>query len=1519
MSGRSLNWHDLRPWRGSQHSAFEEVCAQLAAAEPPSAGAAFVRTAAPDAGVECYWHLPTGEEWAWQAKFFSNMGDTQWRQLDESVAKALEKHPRLVEYIVCVPLNFADSRQDGKVSSMDRWRQQVTKWDGWARSRDMCVQFTHWGEHELANRLMQDQHRGRVLYWFEKQLFSREWFENRLEEAVANADQRYLPALNVDLAIQDNFDGLGRTSKFFDRFKVMLGKIRRAFSHLSEPALDAVASDAAAHLQERVTACLQTLADLPEGMQPLPLPEILDRAQELVNSAQRMEELVWQAGRKPDARQAPSERQGRSLDAERYYLDTLVREARALEWFAGTKEVALANTAALLLIGTAGMGKTHLLCHVACARAKVDRSTILILSEQLANGEPWSEIMRALRLQCDADEFLGALNAAGQARGSRTLVLIDALNEGDGRAMWERHLPGFLTHAARYPWVGVVISVRESYEETMVPRGSVEARLVRIEHRGFSGAEARAATHFLSHYGIVAPTIPPLHPEFSNPLFLRLFCQGLQNLGYRQLPPGLHGLTSVFTFFLDSVNVKLASRNLLDVNPGDRIVQRCVERLAEAMASAQRQWLPRDEARTLVDSFHQSSGYERSLFRHLLIEGVLAEDRFHTAEDVWTEGVRFTYQKFADHLITQFVLKKHLDLGDPASSFVRGAPLGDLVADELACWRHKGLIEALAVQLPELVGRELPDLVPHAAGLIPVREAMIEGIIWRKPETFTEATNAYLNEWLLPLADTFGLTMSALLTTAPQVNHPYNAHGLHRHLTQLRRPNRDEWWSIYLHREYIEGDSGIIRRLLDWCEIDQGKRELSDESVLLAGITVTWFLTSANRFLRDHATKVLVRLLTPRLAVLANLVRLFKDVDDPYVLERLMAAAYGCVMRSVELDGIHAVAKASYDVFFADDIPIHVLLRDYARGVIERALYLRDEPTLQRARITPPHESSWPEKIPTLEELKAAGYDAHDVHPAQRRLCFSVLDDDFARYVIGTNSWSFEWANLSLRASPPPSRREQTRGFVASLDGEQRIAWRRFQRIFREERKRYLKLLPELLIQSFGTKDQPSTPVTADSPKDRAELAIEAFLVVLSKEQQDTFTNYVVPFLRNGEQRFREEDRFDLRLLQGYILPRVFTLGWTAAMFGEFDLEVRDRGRESHKAERIGKKYQWIAYHEVLALVADHYVFKGSSWSEQAVPYGGPWQVSGLRDIDPSMLLRESMMETRRLTARCWWAPEPYQEWYAIRPSDEWLRTEEDLPSLIQQMIVTDPSDGSRWLTLEAHYSWEEPTPPDMEWSDLSHRSLWYQVNALIVRKEDCAELFSWAQQQDFWGRWMPESGRSHDVFLGEFYWSPAYREQFADERGNRAWTRGDRQRRLPKEVIVPSMAYSGGTSLDCSLEEPVHVFLPAPWLAEQLGLQWAGVEGEFCGPDGARLARDPSVTTPGPPALLVSEPALRDFLNGAEYEIIWTVLGCKAIVGPRSDIPFEELHLNGSFRYSDGKIEGEVKGTYRTYPARGE
>src|SRR5437879_4854978 len=101
----NIAWNNLRPFKNSLNSAFEELCCQLAACEKLPFGSTFKRKGVPDAGVECFWKLPDSTEKAWQAKFFSEQGDSQWKQLDKSVETALEKHPDLVTYTICLPFD----------------------------------------------------------------------------------------------------------------------------------------------------------------------------------------------------------------------------------------------------------------------------------------------------------------------------------------------------------------------------------------------------------------------------------------------------------------------------------------------------------------------------------------------------------------------------------------------------------------------------------------------------------------------------------------------------------------------------------------------------------------------------------------------------------------------------------------------------------------------------------------------------------------------------------------------------------------------------------------------------------------------------------------------------------------------------------------------------------------------------------------------------------------------------------------------------------------------------------------------------------------------------------------------------------------------------------------------------------------------------------------------------------------------------------------------------------------------
>ena len=69
-----IDFRNIRTHDNSKNEGFEELCCQLASFEEVPIGSIFRRKsgAGGDAGVECYWRLPNGNEEAWQTKYGSH-------------------------------------------------------------------------------------------------------------------------------------------------------------------------------------------------------------------------------------------------------------------------------------------------------------------------------------------------------------------------------------------------------------------------------------------------------------------------------------------------------------------------------------------------------------------------------------------------------------------------------------------------------------------------------------------------------------------------------------------------------------------------------------------------------------------------------------------------------------------------------------------------------------------------------------------------------------------------------------------------------------------------------------------------------------------------------------------------------------------------------------------------------------------------------------------------------------------------------------------------------------------------------------------------------------------------------------------------------------------------------------------------------------------------------------------------------------------------------------------------------
>ena len=154
----------------------------------------------------------------------------QWRQIDESVNKALDGHPNLTRYVVCVPINLSDGRQTKGKSARDRWNARVQKWQENAQKRGMNVEFEWWGKSELTARLLRHENAGLARYWFEKSIFASDWFNARIAESISAAGPRYSPELHVagSVPAAQDLETFARSESVTDGVKALANELRQA-------------------------------------------------------------------------------------------------------------------------------------------------------------------------------------------------------------------------------------------------------------------------------------------------------------------------------------------------------------------------------------------------------------------------------------------------------------------------------------------------------------------------------------------------------------------------------------------------------------------------------------------------------------------------------------------------------------------------------------------------------------------------------------------------------------------------------------------------------------------------------------------------------------------------------------------------------------------------------------------------------------------------------------------------------------------------------------------------------------------------------------------------------------------------------------------------------------------------------------------------------------------------------------------------------------------------------------------
>jgi hypothetical protein len=1233
----TIDFRRIRLHRGTQHGGFEELAVQLFRSDCGTArDFTRIEGAGGDGGVEAFLRLPNGSEIGLQAKYFAELEEKQWRQIDRSVDSALKNHPDLIEYRIAVPL---DRTPDQKT----KWDARIEKWCALAKENgiNQDITFVWWGASELLHLLTDAKHAAKVLYWFGCPQFSDDWIASVNAGTLQALDRRYTPAHHVKTDSEDVLEAFTFAPGFCDVFTSAAEKVLREFHDLNGLGKLAQADSSLAALHQEFSTQWRTLRErLGNGSARTPFRPLIETSTTTLDSvekiASRLGELDWSA------------RQGKSVESPfSYDLHQVRRFGDELhEFIQFLNRFSCVDSQMLLVIGEAGSGKSHLLasCIEACHARK--QPALIMLGELFTSAaSPWQQFVDLVHWNHETDALLSVLDHAAELFGSPAVICIDALNETPSRRLWKLHLPQFASHLKKYPNIRLIVSCRSDFTKTTLPdalRENRDPHWASVRHDGFGSQLFKAITVYFKGYNVRSDYFPPLLAEFDNPLFLKTVCEAFEN---SRLPAGHLTLKAVMERRVEKLCERL--QDTIDCQP--YVTRKAIELITDEMAARHEDRVPLDEIRPKVEALFSGRGHSESLYVHLRSNGFLVEVGDFDSEDIF---VRFQFERFADYFLAERTLADIPDAASLATDW-SGRGFAEKLTDRQFIAQNAVLLRMLAILVAEKFQTELVDFIPGQKMPRQLLEDFLASICWRSSGSFSRRSDELMD--LAFQQRDIECWLDDLISVCAVPGHRYNADFLHRVLNRLSLADRDAWWTISINTVATWGDESGPGRLISWAA-SVPRTLVPDVQALLVTKVLCWFFASSHRRLRDRATEAAIHLLQGRSRSVIEILAAFDTCNDPYVVERVYAVAAGVAMREKDLGSLAALADAVWDrVFSGSEVRPHILLREYARCVLEVAYARECLPSRIRvATVRPPYKSNWPDILPE-ERVQEIENDE-----TLSRIVWSIRPEsmgmygDFGRYVMGSNVQHFQMQRLT---------------------------------------------------------EAPALDV--------------------------------------------HEDVFDDKIARRWVLQRVLELGWTDALFGDYEKGIRYVGREPPVHERISKKYQWIALHELLGFLSDHN-HMSKDWGDEVVPtFQGTWQLP-VRDFDPSKPTAANKPSedcTQQMTPWSCRYPDPFSDAKLCVDRAGWVNSEviADFSSLID-LKETQGHSGS-WLTLCGYYSWDERLPFGQRKEENGELHMWLHIRSWIVDKGSLRAFLRELQSMHFWGHGcqLPELRQE---WFGEYPWS---------------------------------------------------------------------------------------------------------------------------------------------------------------------
>lgn len=1018
----------------------------------------------------------------------------------------------------------------------------------------------------------------------------------------------------------------------------------------------------------------------------------------------------------------------------------------AFDWVRGQ------SVNSICLIGKAGTGKTHTLCHFSLHKQKQANIYLFFGTDY----KPHESVIGHIKEQICPGESLENFNQGMKDKGRYAVVVIDAINEGLGCAYWNNHLGSLRSELEKYSHIKLVISIRNPFDKELSDLSEKGRWLIR-EVIGFTDQQ-RAIDAYFDHY-MVDQRFKKTHIEaFKTPLFLKIFCETYYSMTEEEKE---HATKRVlYKKYVAKKNDVVSL--LADEDPEMNVADRYLSKLAHySVFYVHCNPVLRQKARRIGQRICPCRFWEKDLMHACLSTSLLLDDLSADGG----KAVMFEYENLGDYYKAEQWLGSKMDTGELLDWIVEEdkylkrhqdiprQKFEGAVKALFDCWWHQQNDVSTFSQVQS--GGYLYDLYV---------ESLVENDI---------PFRVFLD--ILVKLDKEQVNPIRLIRDFDKVSldEALQIHG--RLLSYPKVGSRDIIWTRYVNQMYeMNGDEYIGTVPVE----DAPATGITDEERKYL-ICITWMLSSSHPRFRAILVRKLRKILSIHTSLITWLIKLFKDTNDPYVLSGLYCAVYGVVVTSSDIALTGSTAALVYHCCYErdEDIPQDLIVRQWTLKIIERAYHL-DASCDYWVRIKTPFKPAALDKaiVPNYMEVKRdRAY--FGLQQGSMMMHASIFDfEDFNRYILGANSHS-----------------RSTDYFQKDGNGK------------------YEGVSLDIIM---------------------AEMA-------------------------------------------GYIMD---TFGWNDKL-GYLDNGKYSRDRSHNDTERIGKKFQWLAWYRINARMMDVYrvskeqYFYGEEAEEKDLTSRPmPWNSSEVSRFDPTLDPSVACKPEAGLRGT---------ERQPINGGEEedWVNNNEYLPEF---RYLAKDENGLEYVLLMGY----DTTKGD------EGKETFLFINAGFVHQEDAGRFAEWCKNQNFYGRWMPERRGMTEYLWNEYPWSDAYKTVNAD------YEEWDQPQDCPVKMMLSYEAQlqEDWEGIGCDNEYLSTAYMPCREMMSQMGWYCSEIRGVIKACDNHEIIALNTGHGDCINGLFIRKDKLDEYLRQNGYVMFYYVLGEKLHrMGGTNSIMKD---LSGAFEY---------------------